>query len=309
MKSGILALLVAVGLIAAGRDHGAPPVRPTVPLLASARPSAPSGGTLQPLYAAVDYRAVAGSVSNTNGMLEPNETVQVSPFWTNTAGVSQTFTGFASGISGPPGPAYSIVDANADYGTLAAGATTDCNGATGDCYLISVAGARPVAHWDLTFTETLSVGGTSTVWTVHIGDSFADVPTTDQFYSYIEMLFHMGVTSGCGGGNYCPTNPVTRAQMAVFLLKAKLGSGYVPPPATGTVFNDVHIGDFAADWIEDLHARGITGGCGNGDYCPNNSVTRAQMSVFLLRAEHGSSYTPPPCTPTFGDVACPSPFA
>ena len=34
-----------------------------------------------------------------------------------------------------------------------------------------------------------------------------------------------GITGGCGGGYYCPGNPVTRDQMAVFLLRAKHGSG------------------------------------------------------------------------------------
>ena len=33
------------------------------------------------------------------------------------------------------------------------------------------------------------------------------------------------------------------------------------------------------------------------------------MAVFLLKAEHGSAYTPPACTGAFGDVACPSLFA
>ncbi len=39
--------------------------------------------------------------------------------------------------------------------------------------------------------------------------------------------------------------------------------------------------------------RGITGGCGNGNYCPNNPVTRQQMAVFLLKALHGSTFVPP----------------
>jgi hypothetical protein len=71
--------------------------------------------------------------------------------------------------------------------------------------------------------------------------------------------------------------------MAIFLLRAKHGSTYTPPPATGTVFGDVTTSTFAAAWIEQLSAEGITGGCGGGNYCPNTSVTRAQMAVFLVR--------------------------
>ena len=137
---------------------------------------------------------------------------------------------------------------------------------------------------------------------------FLDVPQGDGFHDYVEAVFRNGITAGCGGGNYCRDNPVTRAQMAVFLLKSKHGSTYVPPACTG-VFGDVVCPSPFADWIEQLAAEGITGGCGNGNYCPNNPVQRNQMAVFLLKAEHGSAYVPPACAGTFGDVTCPSQFA
>ena len=256
----------------------------------------------------VDKHAPAGSSSNVNGVLEPGETVELSPSWTNGLVGPQTFTGAASALTGPAGPTYAIGDATADYGTVAPGSTADCHDATGDCYLITISGTRPVAHWDAQVTETIGQGYFTR--TVHVGNSFTDVPTSNPFYAYIENLFHSGATGGCGSGLYCPSSTVTRAQMAVFLLKGKFGSGHIPPPATGTVFLDVHIGDFAADWIEELAGLGITGGCGSGDYCPGNPVTRAQMAVFLLKAEHGAGYTPPACTGVFPDVPCPgSPFA
>ncbi len=139
---------------------------------------------------------------------------------------------------------------------------------------------------------------------------FADVPVSNPFYAYVTTLVLNGATAGCGSGNYCVDAPINRAQMAVFLLKGKHGLCYVPPAATGTVFGDVHAGDFAADWIEALAAEGITGGCGSGNYCPVDPVRRDQMAVFLLKAEHGTSYAPPACTAGFfGDVACPSVFA
>ena len=73
----------------------------------------------------------------------------------------------------------------------------------------------------------------------------------------------------------------------------------------GTIFTDVGASDFAADWIEELYAEGITGGCATGPlrYCPNNPVTRGQMAAFLLKVYHGTSYAPPPAQGVFGDVA------
>jgi hypothetical protein len=70
--------------------------------------------------------------------------------------------------------------------------------------------------------------------------------------------------------------------MAIFLLRAKHGAAYVPPAATG-IFADVPTTYWAANWIEQLYAEGITTGCGIGNYCPEDPVTRAQMAVFLVR--------------------------
>ena len=70
--------------------------------------------------------------------------------------------------------------------------------------------------------------------------------------------------------------------MAVFLLKAEHGSAYVPPACAG-VFGDVTCPSLFADWIEQLAAEGITGGCGGGNYCPNNPNNRGQMAAFLVK--------------------------
>ncbi len=123
---------------------------------------------------------------------------------------------------------------------------------------------------------------------------FADVPASDPFAKWIEQLYHEGITGGCNTAplQYCPSSPVTRAQMAVFLLIAKHGTGYVPPPATGTVFADVPASNPFAKWIEELAAEGVTAGCGGGNYCPNDPNTRAQMAVFLTTTFSLTLYGP-----------------
>jgi DNA-binding beta-propeller fold protein YncE len=266
--------------------------------------------SLEPRPAEVDAHGGAGTSSNVNGVLEPGETVEVSPSWHNTLGTPQSPTGQADELTGPPGATYAIVDAQASYGSVAGGATANCHDATGDCYLISVSNpaARPVQHWDAVLTEDLSVDQTQWARLIHIGNSFSDVPTSNQFYAFIENLFHSGATGGCGAGLFCPSGTVTRAQMAVFLLKGEHGPSHVPPPCTG-VFADVPCPSLFADWIEELAAEGITAGCGGGNYCPSSFITRAQMAVFLLKAEHGAGYTPPGCTGAFADVPCPSLYA
>jgi hypothetical protein len=116
------------------------------------------------------------------------------------------------------------------------------------------------------------------------GAVFSDVAAGSFAAAFIEQLAAEGITAGCGGGKFCPNLSVTRSQIAVFLLKALLGSDYAPPAATGTVFGDVPAASFAAAWIEDLFTRGITSGCGGGNYCPHSASTRGQMAVFLVKA-------------------------
>lgn len=50
--------------------------------------------------------------------------------------------------------------------------------------------------------------------------TFTDVPTTHAFFRFIEAFSRAGITGGCGGGLYCPDDPVTRGQMATFLAVA-----------------------------------------------------------------------------------------
>jgi hypothetical protein len=123
--------------------------------------------------------------------------------------------------------------------------------------------------------------------------------------NFIEELAASGITAGCGAGNYCPDVPLTRAQMAVFIETA-LGN----PPNTcgGTVFTDVtaaSVGDAFCGFIEKLAADGITGGCGNGNFCPDSPVSRGEMAVFIEAAagKQGGA-----CGGRFGDVDPLSPF-
>jgi hypothetical protein len=57
--------------------------------------------------------------------------------------------------------------------------------------------------------------------------SFGDVPTSHPFFQFVEALVASGITSGCGGGNFCPDDPLTRGQMATFLAKG-LGLHFAP---------------------------------------------------------------------------------
>jgi hypothetical protein len=244
-----------------------------------------------------------------NSVIEVGEQASVAPSWKNLTASSSAVTGTKLNLVTPPPLNGTILDGAANYGTISAGATANCATATGDCYTLQFSGTG-FGHRDATVDETVVQNLTAPAGpppptrtrVMHIGGSFADVPTTHIFYRFIETLLHNQVTGGCATANsYCPGDTTLRKQMAVFLLKALLGPCYVPPPAAG-VFSDVPPADPFAPWIEDLAGRGITGGCGTGIYCPNDAVKRKQMAVFLLKTLLGSAYTPPAATGIFDDV-------
>jgi|GEM_PF-1195781 len=262
-----------------------------------------ASGVLVPRGVVVDQTSFSPGSSDANGVLEPGESVVLQPTWHNPGPNAMSITGVGSAWSGPAGGTYTLLDAVADYGTVTDGTDGTC---ASDPYGVGLnnPSPRPAPHWDATFVETLSTGEVRT-WTVHIGDSFADVPRSHWAYRFIETIFHNQVTAGCGGEplRYCPGSTLTRAEMAVLLLMAKHGSGYVPPPATGLVFGDVPADHWAGRFIEALAAEGISSGCAPAMYCPESPITRAEMAVFLLMAEHGLGYVPPASTGlVFGDV-------
>jgi 2',3'-cyclic-nucleotide 2'-phosphodiesterase/3'-nucleotidase len=115
---------------------------------------------------------------------------------------------------------------------------------------------------------------------------FNDVSTSYWAAAWIKQLGADGITNGCLASplSYCPDRSATRAEMAIFLLRAKHGAAYTPPPATG-LFTDVPTGYWDANWIEQLYTEGITSGCSLSplSYCPDRTVTRAEMAVFLVQ--------------------------
>jgi hypothetical protein len=145
-----------------------------------------------------------------------------------------------------------------------------------------------------------------------VAATFADVPGSYWSSRFVEALHRRGVRAACATDplRYCPEEPMTRGSMALFLLGAKEGGAYEPPPCTTPVFADVPCSDPLAPWINELARRGVTAGCRPGDYCPEMAVSRAQMAVFLLATLEGAGWAPPACSVApFTDMPCSSPFA
>ena len=122
--------------------------------------------------------------------------------------------------------------------------------------------------------------------------TFLDVPYNYWAWNFVESIETQGITLGCGVGVFCPDDPVSRAQIAVFLLRGRYGSNFQPPTPTGTMFQDVPADFWAAAFIEKLSSDGITRGCDQFNFCPNRALLRSEMAVFLLAPSTAPAYTP-----------------
>ncbi len=94
----------------------------------------------------------------------------------------------------------------------------------------------------------------------------------------INAIASAQITSGCGGGRYCPGTVVSRGEMATFLTRA-----LDLPPASHDYFRDDNGSHHEAS-INAIAQAGITTGCASGSYCPWGAVTRGEMARFLVRA-------------------------
>ena len=142
--------------------------------------------------------------------------------------------------------------------------------------------------------------------------SFSDVPGNYWAWQHVEGFYDERITTGCANPplQYCPEREVTRAEMSVFLLRAMFGAAFVPNPAQTGIFQDVPVAgkEWMQPWIEEFYEQGITTGCATAPlrFCPERSVTRAEMAVFILRAKYGASHVPNPVqTNIFSDVPVP----
>lgn len=112
--------------------------------------------------------------------------------------------------------------------------------------------------------------------------TFNDVPADNPFSPFIEELFYRGVLYGCDHGAYCPTQPITRVDLARMALRT-LDLGFVPPSCTTPLFSDVPASGIACRWVEEMARRGIMGGCGGGRFCPDDPVSKAELALVLSR--------------------------
>ena len=140
---------------------------------------------------------------------------------------------------------------------------------------------EPIQRWVMAVWLVRAVDGVEP--DVVSSSRFVDVDPSVWWVRYVERLADLGVTRGCSTipARFCPSDPVTREQMASFLVRA-----FGLAPVSGNKFVDVEEGNSHLADINALAGAGVTAGCAvqPDRYCPTRDTTRAQMATFLARA-------------------------
>ena len=128
---------------------------------------------------------------------------------------------------------------------------------------------------------------------------FTDTPQDAYYSDAVNALADGGIfdDTECAQGKLCPGKPIDRKTMAVWTVRAL--DSQDPAQIPNSRFSDVAADSFHAPFIERMAELGVTAGCGDGTFCPDDTVTRYQMAVFLTRA---FKLDPGP-DPGFTDVA------
>jgi sugar lactone lactonase YvrE len=145
---------------------------------------------------------------------------------------------------------------------------------------------------------------------------FTDVPSSDPYFDYVSLMYTDGITAGCSTSPslYCPTTPVTRAQMSVFIVAAfdrEQGASLTYTPTA--YFQDVTSTSIYFPFVQRIKDLGITAGCSTSPplFCPDTSITQGQMAVFMIvgwMLENNLTTFTYTTTPYFTDVLATDPF-
>jgi hypothetical protein len=150
--------------------------------------------------------------------------------------------------------------------------TRGCNPPDNDMYCPT----RSLTRGEVTafLRRTLELPQSDTDYFADDGDSI--------FEGDINALTEAGIGFGCTETDYCPDEELRREEMAEFLVRT---FGYTNPDETDFFFDDD--GSAFEPSINKLRNHGITVGCNppaSDRFCPDRSLTRAEMATFLARA-------------------------
>ncbi len=110
-------------------------------------------------------------------------------------------------------------------------------------------------------------------------DQFTDVKPGDWYYDSVKTIVAEGLMNGTSDTTFSPALDTSRAMIATILWRLE-GS---PEPKGGLTYSDCVSGSWYAKAVAWASESGIVKGYGNGNFGPEDPITREQMAVMLWR--------------------------
>ena len=113
---------------------------------------------------------------------------------------------------------------------------------------------------------------------------FVDVDPSAWYAKWVHQLYEDGFTSGCSVDElaFCPYRRVTKIELAVFMLRARYGPTFDPPPPQG-IFTDLLVTNWRTRWAEAAFESGIMDACGANRFCPDYEPKRELIAAYMVR--------------------------
>jgi hypothetical protein len=216
------------------------------------------------------YALVAGDFNGDGAVDLAVVSLNVGVFLGQPAATTQVFADVSSA-------AY---DFNAANDLAAFGITSGC-GASDFCP------DQAVLRWEAAVFTVRSIFGAGS-FTTSATPYFADVPVGAPGFQWIQKMYELGITAGCGSSPenqplFCPDDSLTRAEAAIYVIRARFGSTTTFSYPSTPYFTDVPVGAFGFEYIQRLRDDEITSGCSATAYCPTDLTTRGEMAILLMR--------------------------
>ena len=113
---------------------------------------------------------------------------------------------------------------------------------------------------------------------VPITVQFSDVPADAWYATAVNTLASLGIVNGIGNNQFAPERQITRAEFTVIAMRfGKLDT------SGSNIFTDVNADDWFYDQVVGAIKYGWIGGYADGTFRPNNTITRAEVTVIVNR--------------------------
>lgn len=130
-----------------------------------------------------------------------------------------------------------------------------------------------------TFAASGSNTGPTVIFEQESENTYTDVNQTDWFYEAVKYALENEIFSGTGKNTFSPNFSLTRAMYVTVLGRV---AGIDVSQYNTSVFNDVAAHEWYAPYVAWAVEKGITDGTGNGNFSPNEAITREQMAKMTV---------------------------